>query len=81
MASAVVLGEGTMGAHRWWSSPGIASKYRCDRGVRTPVRQHFAACLATRCFDDSDWSRVFLARLHQDADWPRRIPPQTKMRE
>jgi tetratricopeptide (TPR) repeat protein len=45
-------------------------------GDRAGAREHFARCLATRCFDfdASDWSRTFVTRMDQDASWPRWIP-------
>jgi hypothetical protein len=47
-------------------------------GDRDGARKHFAACVATGCFDfdASDWSRTFLARMNQDPNWLLWIPPK-----
>jgi hypothetical protein len=47
-------------------------------GNRTRAAEHFTKCVATGCFDfdASDWSRMFLARMNRDPNWPGRIPPK-----
>jgi hypothetical protein len=44
-------------------------------GERVATREHFQACLATRCYGGQawDWSATALARLKADPAWPRWI--------
>jgi hypothetical protein len=53
----------------------VAMKYLAD-GDRAQARKHFQASVDTGVFlyIEYQWSRIFLARMDQDPNWPRWIP-------
>jgi hypothetical protein len=70
------------GASRWNQSEAhfyIGMTSLAD-GNRTAALDHFQRCVATRVFYSFEyqWSRVFLARLQKDPNWPPWIPVKPK---